>query len=91
MFWLRHLLRMGLLLEASVLPYWPAVITSIRRMTLRGTSFPRVLLLALLEVCRGPWSPLGGRGEMAMAMEAGLHVSAVHQMLSLPSSRRVSF
>ena len=26
-----------------------------------------------------------------MAMVAGLHVSAVHQMLSLPSSSRVSF
>ena len=38
-----------------------------------GTSFPRVLLLALLEVCKGPWPPLGGRGEMAMAMVAGLH------------------
>ena len=28
---------------------------------------------------------------MAMAMVAGLHVSAVHQMLSFPSSRGVSF
>ena len=52
-----------------------------------GTCFPRDLLLALLEVFKGPWPPLGGRGEMAMAMVAGLHVSAVHQMLSLPSSR----
>ena len=26
-----------------------------------------------------------------MAMVAGLHVSAAHQMLTLPSSRRVSF
>ena len=56
-----------------------------------GTSFPRVLLLALLEVFKGPWPFLGGRGEMAMVMMAGLHVSAVHQMLSLPSSCRVSF
>ena len=49
-----------------------------------GTSFPRDLLLALLEVLKGPWSPLGCRGERAMAMVAGLHASAVHQMLSLP-------
>ena len=49
--WLRLLyFRIGLLL----LHFSPYDVT--------GTSFPRVLLLALLEVFKGPWLPLGVEG-----------------------------
>ena len=37
----------------------------------------------VFEVHEGLWSPSGGRGEMAMATVARLHVYDVYQMLSL--------
>ena len=60
----------------------PVAAFSLRRFAAWVTSFPEVRVHGYPEVPKDPW-PFNGRGEMAMAMVALLHVHAVHQVLSL--------